>query len=397
MGACSSSDCTETLTCPAEGEDVTSDETSAADSVDVTAADQSESGPDDSPGRIDVRSDTSIDAADATDGSDAADVATDDATDVASDRAPDHEAEGSVSDAASEESAAATCQGTCTAVVPSNFQGPVAFVQETGSDGGRAPSPPSCGGTYPIDALDAFANPLFSLPTCQCNCGGVTGASCSSPAVETYTDNNCVNECNQVIVGTCTMDSCSSATQSAKITMPSQPQGGSCPANLQKSVPPWSSTQDWGVTGRACAAASAPPDAGCSATEVCAAVPPAPYGPALCVWQAGNVSCPSTYPVKYLLYTSGSDSRDCTNACSCSGAGGITCFSTVTITSSTMCDGGTATLLTPGSCNMYGSISTPWVSATVSAASGGSCTAGGTATPNGTVTQTGPTTVCCGI
>jgi hypothetical protein len=384
MGACSSSDCTETLTCDTGGNDATGDGASLADGLDVSATDQAvDSGPGDS-GRIDVRSDSTSDSP--PDG--VTDVAN---TDGSADVTPDHAAEGSVSDAASEETGPPTCQGTCTAAVPAGFQGPVAYVQETGSP---ASSPPSCAGAYTIDVLDAFATPLFSPATCQCACGSVSGG-CSSPAVETYTDNACINECFQVVAGACTADSCGSSSQSAKITMPSQPQGGSCSANVQKTVPTWSSTQDWSVAGRACATSSVFSGTGCPATEICASVPSAPYGPALCVWEAGNVACPSAYPVKYLLYTSGTDGRDCSNGCSCGSPSGVSCSATVTLSSSSSTCGAGTLLNGGGACNMYGSMATPYVSATVTP-SGGSCTPGGTASPTGTITPTGATTVCCG-
>jgi hypothetical protein len=279
---------------------------------------------------------------------------------------------------------------TCVPAVPTGFSGPVALLEETG-DGGDAPPPPSCSGAYALDVVDGFETPIFSPASCSCVCGAVSGG-CSMPIVETFEDNVCVNFCNQVLAGTCTLDACSQTSQSAKIIQGSQPSGGSCAPSVGAIVPPWSSSSDWATTLRACGATAEPTDAGCPAAQVCAVSPAPPFAATLCVWQAGNVTCPAAYPAKTVAYATGTDSRECSDQCTCGTPSGVACSATVTISSSSTC--GSGTLILPGQCGFYSGTSTPYVSAPVTASSG-SCAPGGTSSPTGTVTPSGATTVCC--
>jgi hypothetical protein len=351
LGACSTGECHETLTC-----DLGPADTAAAEGGDVTLADAAgdappETGPE---GGTDAIADAGLDVP----------------TDAGS--------------------SCAEAGLVCTPAIPVGFQGPVALALESG-DSGAAPTPPVCAGAYAIDALDGHANPLFVPAACTCACGPVDGG-CTDPVVETFTDNVCVNKCNQMIAGACTSDACGQSSQSAKITMPSQASGGSCAESVQKGVPPWNAAQGWGTAGRACAGGPLP-EGGCPASEVCSAPPPASFGAGLCVWQTGDVACPATYPSKQLLYASGADDRDCADACTCAPPAGVACNATVTASPNATCSGGT--LLTGGAtCNFYGTMSTPYVNATVMA-SGGSCASGGSATPSGAVTPTSPSTICC--
>lgn len=362
LGACSTSECHETLTCDLGPGDSASEQ-SGDDTTRDVAADR----------QLDAKQDAALD--------------------VAADTSPD--VLDGAADAAGDSPLGGGCEEaglTCTPVVPAGFTGPVAFALST-NDAGNAPPPPACAGAYSADVLDGHANPNFAPASCTCTCGAVAGG-CTDPVVETFTDNTCVNKCNQVLAGACTQDSCGQSSQSAKITVDSQPSGGSCPESVQKSAPSWSASQDWAVAGRACAAGS-PPDAGCPATQICMPPPPQQFGTALCVWQVGDVPCPSSYPAKQLLYGSGTDDRDCIDACTCGSPGGVTCAATVTASANANCSG--ATLLTGGgACNFYGTIGTPYVSSVVTP-SGGSCQPGGNATPTGTVTPTSPSTVCCAM
>jgi hypothetical protein len=277
---------------------------------------------------------------------------------------------------------------SCAPAIPPAFQGPVAFVEST-ADGGLAPAPPNCAPPYSVDAVDGYDVPIFAPATCQCACGDVD-AGCTAPAIQTFTDNVCVNSCTTVLAGTCTAAGCTSTSQSAKIVTGAQAQGGSCPESVQKVVPVWRPTQDWGAMGRGCAIATALPDGGCTGTDLC--VPALPVGGALCVWQAGDTPCPATYPRKVRVYASATDSRGCTDQCSCGPPTGVTCASTTTVSPSASCTGGT--LLLAGSCVSYASAATPHVSTTVTPMSG-SCTPGGASAPTGTVAPAQPTTVCC--
>jgi hypothetical protein len=354
MGACSSSACEETLTCAADVADASGDAVIVEGGRDET------------------------DVVDAADG-----MARDGAADVGFEAGdgPDVAPDGPTT-------ACVRSGAVCTPAIPPGFQGP-AILELSTSDAGAAPPAPSCASPYPVDALEAYGRPIALPATCGCACGPVTGG-CSSPAVETYTDNTCVNECNQVLAGACTLDACSSSAQSARITGSSQPAGGGCTASLQRTVPQWDAAADWGALARVCATTGASIDGGCQAPQLC--VPPAPTGAAICVWQQADVPCPAGYPEKALLYTSGSDGRDCASACTCDAPTGVTCSAIITVSSAATC--GAGTLLVAGSCNAFASTASPYVSATVTP-SGGACVADGGAKPTGAVTPSGPVTVCC--
>jgi hypothetical protein len=406
VGACSTSNCTETLTCgdagPREG------------GADAT---------------VDASNDVSSEAG------------TDGATDALD--APD----------------APVC--ACIPPVPAGFLGPVAFIEET-PDAGNAAAPPPCVAPYTFEVVSGFNDPIASPASCTCACGSVTGVGCSAVTVQTFSDNTCHNRCGSVLAGTCTASQCAQATQSA-IASASTQVGGSCAASVEKGVPTWNAGQDWGVAGRACASsapvpeAGAPdggdggddgsaqsdggdggaavpdsgeggspvtdsgapdggdsgspasdsgapdggdsgspaPDSGCAGTEVCA--PFSPFGSSLCVWQSGVVACPASYPNQHLLYASGTDSRSCTPGnCSCPAPTGVSCSVSVTISTEANCSGATVLVGDAGACANYGSVTSPsFVGAHVTH-SGGSCTPNGSATANGQITPTGATTVCCG-
>jgi hypothetical protein len=393
VGACSTSNCTETLTCGDAG--------------------PHEGGAD---GTVDSSSDASSDAGSdgATDAMDAAD--------------------------------APSC--ACIPVVPAGFQGPVAFVEDEATDGGNAPSPPPCVAPYAYEAVNGFRNPIASAASCTCQCGSVTGAGCSAVTVQTFSDNTCHNQCGSVLAATCKASQCAQATQSAIASAPT-PVGGSCAASVKENVLTWDSDHDWGVIGQACASSAVPEagasdggdagdggsdgsagadsgdsgsavpeggeggspgadsgapdggdgnlpgaDSGCEGTEVC--VPFSPVGSSLCVWKSGVVACPVSYPYQHLLYASGTDGRSCTTGdCGCPAPTGVSCSVTTTISTSANCSGAVVLVGDAGSCAAYGSLTNPtYVGATVSH-SGGSCAPSGSASPTGTVTPTAATTVCC--
>jgi hypothetical protein len=390
--ACGSSSCDETLTC-ATGDDATTDVPGGDDGP--PAADTYADRPDPD------RTETSDASSDAPDALDSGDGNTQDA--------PADAVEGSLEGSTT---GCAAAGFTCTPAVPPGFHGPVAII-ETQSDAGATTAPASCGSPYPADLVDGYDVPVYSPPSCQCQCG--FDAGCSQPVVQTYKDNTCVNACSQLPVGACTLLSCGgSASQGAVITTASQASGTSCAESVRKTTIPWDPTQDWGVAGRVCGAAPAADagsdassdagsdagseagadagnDAGCPGTDLCTPAPSSPFAPTLCVWIAGDVPCPMTsYTRRTRLFTTGTDSRDCLDGCSCGAPTGVGCSETITASSSSSCAGGTLLATT---CKTYPGTTTPYISATVTGS--GSCTPSGSATPMGMVTPKNPVTICC--
>jgi len=366
VGACSSGACSEMLTCDG-GPSSEGGQDGTLDALAEVGSDVETDGTVEAAGEAAT---DALDGSDATDGSTDAGDSTTDATDGPTD-------------------AGCAAPFTCAPAVPTGFHGPVAFAEEA-ADSGNAPAPPACTPPYTVQVASGFNDPIASPASCTCTCGSLKGG-CSTVTIETFSDNICQNECNAVLAGACTASGCGGIAQSAIVSVP-RPSGGSCAEAVQKSVPAWNPTANWAVTGRACASSSALPEGGCTGAEVCA--PSSPFGSSLCVWESGNVACPTPYPNQHLVYASGSDSRTCADNCTCASPTGVSCSVVATVASKSSCSGGSVLVADAGSCAHFGSVMASFVSASVTP-SGGSCTPGGSTAPSGTVTPTEPTTVCC--
>src|ERR1019366_9094755 len=94
----------------------------------------------------------------------------------------------------------------------------------------------------------------------------------------------------------------------------------------------------WGLAERGCTySGKSDMPGGCAATAQCVAKPSAPYG-GPCVYQAGDLKCPSGYPTKHLYYKGTVDSRDCT-ACTCGAPSGGSCTGSISLYSGPSCGG----------------------------------------------------------
>jgi hypothetical protein len=157
--------------------------------------------------------------------------------------------------------------------------------------------------------------------------------------------------------------------------------GGSCSVQNNHSLPP----PNWQTLGRACGGAT--PGGTCGSGQVC--LPALPNGFESCVYQAGDVSCPSSYPQKQLFYDGASDTRSC-STCSCGNLTG-TCEGTVGFSNSSSC--GTATIVVDiGACTT--GVSGTHAKYTAYQATGVACTPSNS-TLSGSVTPTNPVTFCC--
>ena len=156
-------------------------------------------------------------------------------------------------------------------------------------------------------------------------------------------------------------------------------------------------TPIWSKAARGCALPF-PGANGCGAGSVCSPAPAAPFNGKLCIYQTGDVACPTTgtYVVKRLYYNGLTDNRGCTD-CGCTPIFGTCSNPVLHVYSDTNCYTEVwnsvipfTTSGLPGNCLIVSGVSMNMTGT----ASGGSCTVSG-GQPSGTVTPTGPTTVCC--
>jgi hypothetical protein len=288
---------------------------------------------------------------------------------------------------------------TCIPAVPSGWTGPVALFDQTGA-GSPAPAAPACPTMpqYSVEAYDGHANPV-SQGACTCACGSASAVTCTGPTVQVFRDGVCgsSNACISVAnVSACTSACASSSALSAKVTAAPAPSGGSCPSTVQNGLQPWNLTTDWATTGRVCAASRTVSQGGCAVNEVCADAPPSTFAQAVCVYQAGALTCPPGYPHQYVYFEHGTDSRSCTSGCGCGSPTGVTCtLSSVSVSAtSASCSSPASVSTTLNQCSMNLAATARNVTASVTP-SGGQCAPTGTATVAGMVTPDTPTTVCC--
>ena len=279
----------------------------------------------------------------------------------------------------------------CTEGPPAGWQGPLVLFQGT-------TSPPECGGQYPVVAYNGQGDLTAAPAACQaCMCSAPDGGTCSTRMFVT-------SDCGQSTATGCTGFTLPAGT-CVSLGAPNGCQGrgagygpsttsgeaGNCVASggAQTGAP-----AAFGTLARACALATSAPTSSCAASQVCAAPPPAGFGPGLCIEASGDVPCPSAspYAVQLLFYASFADARTCSD-CGCtppSCAGLIDLFPG-TSASPGSCAGTPAGLgIGAGRCAVPASA--PVAARFVT--SSDKCTPSG-GVPGGTVMAVSPTTFCC--
>jgi len=237
---------------------------------------------------------------------------------------------------------------------------------------------------------------------CSCSCGP-SGTQCVAPTLTLYSavcvpGNGCTCTgagCDTVNLqaGACTKvdgpAACGTAGSTAMSASASAIVGGSCAPDAGQKVVPIS----WATFAQACSSTVMIAQVDCQAGSVCAPKPGAPYGTALCISQAGNLSCPMQgYTSKQLFYGGVDDQRGCT-PCTCGNAAGASCDATLDVYMSTdgSCTGTPNSYSAPFSCDV---VDQPVDLRFVVTSQNGSCAAGPVA-PAGAATPTSPTTFCC--
>ena len=279
-----------------------------------------------------------------------------------------------------------TCGTQCSTSAPAGWTGPVELYVAPVAQG----APPSCGTGF--GATPTFdGNAMLTAPQAMCStcsCGAVTGESCDGPVMTFYIDSSCQNP-----AGTQTVTSMCQPTTFAQSVTVAAPvaAGGTCAATggMATTIPPV-----WGQVARACAPTSTP-EGSCTAGQVCAPAPAAPFSASTCVMQTGTATtCPSAYPTgPQVFYAGVADMRTC-SPCQCGAPTGAQC--TIGSPAVTNCVGGS--LNAPNACAAFTGPSPVKLTdpSQLVLANPGSCsvTAGGGAS-TGVATGAMPSSFCC--
>ncbi len=281
----------------------------------------------------------------------------------------------------------------CVPAAPPGWAGPQELYAGTSAA-------PSC----TADFAPAYAgNAGLTAPAdaCSCSCGP-SATQCGAPTLTLYpavcvAGNGCTcagTGCDTVSLqaGACAKvdgtGACPKGTTAMSAPAPAVVGGSCAPDPGQKVVP-----IGWGTFAQACSSTVMVAQVDCQPGSVCAPKPMAPYGAALCISQAGNLSCPTQgYTSKQLFYGGVDDQRDCT-ACTCGNPAGASCDATLDVYMSTdgSCTGTPDLYGAPFSCD---SVDQPVDLRFVVTSQNGSCAASPVG-PTGAATPTSPTTFCC--
>jgi hypothetical protein len=275
---------------------------------------------------------------------------------------------------------------TCSQAVPTGWNGPV--VLYTGAN-----PPPACADAWTDQPVSGGFGVKAAPATCTaCACGPTAGSSC--------VNNGLVHLANNP---TCGGGSTYPGNFGQCQTLSSQPflsarvdpipaLGGSCaPVGGAASVGPAA----FKTQAAACEAPTL--GGGCNAGGVCAPKAPPGYGAPLCVYQAGDVSCPAAFPQKTTVFGSITDDRSC-SACSCGAPSGGTCNALLQVFTGPFpgcLTSGPAYPFTNGNCvQLSGQTLSGFILLPNGAPMGGSCAPSGGA-PTGAAQGAKPVTVCC--
>ncbi|HEX2679600.1 MAG TPA: hypothetical protein VHM19_23280 [Polyangiales bacterium] len=200
----------------------------------------------------------------------------------------------------------------CVSAPPSDWHGPVAVYAGSAA-------PPTCADAFAVEAWSGGDDPSFTPATCSaCSCTPQSSACASFVDFSTSATPGCGGTaCTTSVSASCAEISppCIAGLSTASLQSKLPSAGGTCTASKQS---PKKSTAKFGTRVVACALTDT--DHGnCDTHELCAPAPQAPFGAALCIWKAGDVSCPSgDYTKHHVYYQKLHDTRSC-SACSCDG------------------------------------------------------------------------------
>lgn len=239
----------------------------------------------------------------------------------------------------------------------------------------------SCAGAWTGSSSTTYDGLDAGAPTCGCTCAP-SGAGC----VVTFSwDQNCTCGCEGCCSGNTVLflpaNGCAPATVQASsdmsVSAPYYDAGASpsCTPQLTTSLPPTS----WARTVTSCSPTLPIGQGTCGAGDQC--VPAAPAGFAVCVEQAGDLTCP--FGTKQLEYGGVNDTRGC-SSCTCNGPTGFACGGSTVVYTANDCSGASSPLQCGPAGNSVQFVASP----------GGTCGAS-SVSATGSATPTGPVTFCC--
>lgn len=197
---------------------------------------------------------------------------------------------------------------------------------------------PSCPMEWPNGQSAGTGNPTGQQASCSpCACTPSQVSVCVPPTLQLWDPGNCGSAPSQTesgfSVGICKSFVDTMQFDSARAMLPTV-SGGACAASGGVLSAP---TPTWSQQARVCS--GAPAGQGCSGSKsACVPKPPTTFLPQSCIWKSGAETCPASFPNKVMLYSSISDTRQC-SACQCSSPIGGTCQGTFAVYGSPDCSG----------------------------------------------------------
>jgi hypothetical protein len=267
---------------------------------------------------------------------------------------------------------------TC-AAVPEDWSGPVVLRS------GTLNAVPTCSGDY--DHMEFLLGETPSsepamCPTCSCNASAL---SCGTADLYSHVGDQCGGPGSGfdqpwVDDNICYYFDIASAEDSLSATF--HVSGGNCTALESGSVVVPSAK--WTSLARGCATQQI--GAGCDADALCV-----PKVSKLCIYRAGEYSCPAEYPSAQIFYDDAVDNRTC-SACSCDSP---QCSGSFTLYSDKTCNAPAVSLSGDASaCSAFDDTEGDGVMSARFSGGTVACDAN-PGQPVGAVTPSGPNTVCC--
>lgn len=229
----------------------------------------------------------------------------------------------------------AACGGgnVCVEAAPAGWAGPVVWAETLTTD-----EAPECPAAYPDLAFEAFDDLQAAPAECDCDCGSASGASCAAITLEYHGTQDCdaspAAEFSIPVSGSCQPGPADLPSGRNFIVAEPGLVGGSCTASGSSTV----SDPVWADSVSVCAGNDTA-EGVCPDQLECVAGPPREFESLVCVWQAGDLDCPSgQYSERYVRYSDFDDSRDCAT-CTCGNPTG-NCSGNVRLWPTSNCSGG---------------------------------------------------------
>lgn len=225
-------------------------------------------------------------------------------------------------------------------LLPVGWAGPVVYgLSDVGAE-------PNCPEDYPMVQGVAPKTDLMAAPAvCGCECGSASGMSCAIPVLEDHgSAGNCSSPEDTFNLGGGCNDITNQGPQTRWGLDAPGVTGGSCAPQPSTTLPEVS----FATSATVCGGAVAGP-AGCEEDESCVARPAGEFSDFICIYRAGEHTCPAEGPFEDRLtfHESFDDGREC-STCSCGSPTG-SCTGSVALHSSASCDAaGAGTVSTDG-------------------------------------------------